>query len=227
VARVRAVLRRVQGSVRQPGLILAADLEIDLNGRRVTRSGETIALTRSEFNLLVALAQHPGQAFTREQLLTRLYDVAYDSFARSIDAHIKNLRQKLELVAMNLQGIGVTLVKLGRASEAVRFWGAAQALCATLPEERAFVGRASEIVRTALGEEAFAAAWAQGQAMTLEQAIAAIEQVMQSNQLPAQAVSGTRGTHQQMACEHFCWARSYSMWHGYSHFWSHFIRSGR
>lgn len=96
VARVRAVLRRVQGNIRQPGLIRAADLEIDLNGRRVTRRGELITLTRSEFNLLVALVRHPGQAFTREQLLTRLYDVAYDSFARSIDAHIKNLRQKLE-----------------------------------------------------------------------------------------------------------------------------------
>jgi two-component system alkaline phosphatase synthesis response regulator PhoP len=97
VARVRAVLRRVQGSIRQGGLIQAADLQIDLNGRRVTRQGEAIALTRSEFNLLVALAQHPGQVFTREQLLTRLYDVAYEGFARSIDAHIKNLRQKLEI----------------------------------------------------------------------------------------------------------------------------------
>jgi two-component system, OmpR family, alkaline phosphatase synthesis response regulator PhoP len=97
VARVRAVLRRVQGSVRQLGLIQVADLEIDLKGRRVTRKSETITLTRSEFNLLVMLAQHPGQAFTREQLLTRLYDVAYEGFARSIDAHIKNLRQKLEI----------------------------------------------------------------------------------------------------------------------------------
>jgi two-component system, OmpR family, alkaline phosphatase synthesis response regulator PhoP len=97
VARVRAVLRRVKGGVRQSGLIRVADLEIDLNGRQVTRKGETITLTRSEFNLLVTLAQHPGQAFTREQLLTRLYDVAYDSYARSIDAHIKNLRQKLEI----------------------------------------------------------------------------------------------------------------------------------
>ena len=96
VARVRAVLRRVQGETRQIGLIQAADLEIDLNGHRVTRKGEAITLTRSEFNLLVMLAQHPGQAFTREQLLTRLYNVAYDSYARSIDAHIKNLRQKLE-----------------------------------------------------------------------------------------------------------------------------------
>src|SRR5215470_6292654 len=56
VARVRAVLRRVQGSVRQPGLIVAADLEIDLSGRRVTRKDMAITLTRSEFNLLVMLA---------------------------------------------------------------------------------------------------------------------------------------------------------------------------
>ncbi len=97
VSRVRAVLRRVQGGVRQSGLILAADLEIDLNRRQVTRKGETIKLTRSEFDLLATLAQHPGQAFTREQLLTRLYDVAFDSYARSIDAHMKNLRQKLEI----------------------------------------------------------------------------------------------------------------------------------
>jgi two-component system, OmpR family, alkaline phosphatase synthesis response regulator PhoP len=97
VARVRTVLRRVQGSVRPPELILVADLEIDLNGHRVTRNSDAITLTRSEFNLLVVLAQHPGQTFSREQLLNRLYDVAYESFARSIDAHIKNLRQKLEV----------------------------------------------------------------------------------------------------------------------------------
>jgi len=97
VARVRAVLRRVQGSIRQPGLIQVADLEIDLSRRRVTRKDEAITLTRSEFNLLVTLAQHAGQVFTREQLLTRLYEVAYEGFARSIDAHIKNLRQKLEI----------------------------------------------------------------------------------------------------------------------------------
>jgi DNA-binding response OmpR family regulator len=96
VARVRAVLRRVQGGLKQSDHILVADLEIDLNGRQVKRNGETITLTRSEFNLLVTFAQHPGQAFTREQLLTRLYDVSFDSYARSIDAHIKNLRQKLE-----------------------------------------------------------------------------------------------------------------------------------
>ena len=96
VARVRAVLRRVQGGVHQPGLIRAGDLEIDLHGHRVTRAGEPIRLTRTEFNLLAVLAQHPGQTFPRAQLLDRLHGVAYDGFDRSVDAHVKNLRRKLE-----------------------------------------------------------------------------------------------------------------------------------
>jgi len=97
VARVRAVLRRVQGGVHQPGIIRTGALEIDLNGHRVTRQGETIRLTRTEFNLLAMLARHPGQTFTRAHLLDRLHGIAYDGFDRSIDAHIKNLRRKLEL----------------------------------------------------------------------------------------------------------------------------------
>ena len=96
VARVRAVLRRVQGGVRQSGRIRAGDLEIDLHGHRVTRAGEPVRLTRSEFNLLAVLAQHPGQTFTRAQLLDRLHGVAYEGFDRSVDAHVKNLRRKLE-----------------------------------------------------------------------------------------------------------------------------------
>ena len=96
VARVRAVLRRVRGGVHQPGLIRAGDLEIDIHGHRVTRDGEPLHLTRTEFDLLLTLAQHPGQAFTREQLLDRLHGIAYEGYDRSIDAHVKNLRQKME-----------------------------------------------------------------------------------------------------------------------------------
>ena len=96
VARVRAVLRRVQGGVRHPGLIRAGDLEIDLHGHRVTRAGESIRLSRTEFNLLATLAQHPGQTFTRAQLIDRLHGVAWEGYDRSIDAHIKNVRRKLE-----------------------------------------------------------------------------------------------------------------------------------
>ena len=112
VARVRAVMRRVRGGVHQPGLVRAGDLEIDLHGHRVARAGESIRLTRSEFNLLTVLAQHPGQTFTRAQLLDRLHGVAYDGFDRSIDAHIKNLRRKLEVApaepryVLTVYGIG-------------------------------------------------------------------------------------------------------------------------
>ena len=96
VARVRAVLRRVQGDIREVGVIRTADLEIDLRGHRVTRTGERIELTPIEFNLLAMLAQHPGQTFTRAQLLDRLHNYAHEGYERSIDAHIKNLRRKLE-----------------------------------------------------------------------------------------------------------------------------------
>jgi two-component system alkaline phosphatase synthesis response regulator PhoP len=96
VARVKAVLRRTTGESRQPGLIRIADLEIDLNGHSVKRGGEPVTLSRTEFNLLATLAQNAGQTFTRAQLLDRLHGVAYDGYDRSIDAHIKNLRRKLE-----------------------------------------------------------------------------------------------------------------------------------
>jgi two-component system alkaline phosphatase synthesis response regulator PhoP len=96
VARVRAVLRRVRGGVHQPGQIRAGGLQIDLLGHRVTRDGQEIHLTRTEFNLLVILAQNPGQIFTRAQLVDRLHGVRYDGFDRSVDAHVKNLRRKLE-----------------------------------------------------------------------------------------------------------------------------------
>jgi DNA-binding response OmpR family regulator len=96
VARVKVVLRRVQGGVRAPGIIVAGDLEIDVNGHRLTRAGEIIQLSRTEFNLLAHMAQHPGQTFTRAQLLNRLHGYSDAGYSRSIDAHIKNLRRKLE-----------------------------------------------------------------------------------------------------------------------------------
>ena len=96
VARVRAVLRRVSGGLQQPGIVRAGDLEIDLQGHRVTRQEETIRLTPIEFNLLALLAQHPGQTFSRERILESLHGYSHDGYDRSIDAHIKNLRRKLE-----------------------------------------------------------------------------------------------------------------------------------
>ncbi|MEZ4678855.1 MAG: response regulator transcription factor [Caldilineaceae bacterium] len=96
VARVRAVLRRAQGDLQASEIVRVGPLVIDLNGHRVTLDEETLKLTRIEFELLAILAQHPGQTFTRAQLIDRLHGSADGGYDRSIDAHVKNLRRKLE-----------------------------------------------------------------------------------------------------------------------------------
>ena len=112
VARVRAVLRRVKGGVHQPGIIRAGDLEIDLQGHRVKQNDKPVRLTPIEFNLLALLAQHPGQTFSRERIIERLHGYTHDGYDRSIDAHIKNLRRKLEpnpsepIYILTIYGIG-------------------------------------------------------------------------------------------------------------------------
>jgi DNA-binding response OmpR family regulator len=95
VARVRAVLRRTLGEMQSPSKLRAGDLEIDVDGHRVTRNGEPIQLTRIEFNLLAALARHPGQTISRSQLLEQIHGTADGGYDRSIDAHVKNLRRKI------------------------------------------------------------------------------------------------------------------------------------
>ncbi len=96
VARTRAVLRRAGGETRQRDIIRVGDLEIDLGRHLVSRAGESVHLTPIEFNILTTLAQQPGQTFSRSQLLDRLHGVTYESYDRSVDSHVKNLRHKLE-----------------------------------------------------------------------------------------------------------------------------------
>jgi DNA-binding response OmpR family regulator len=74
----------------------AGDLEIDLDSHIVNSQGEVIDLTPTEFNLLATLAAQPGRAFTRLQLLEATQGAAYEGYERTIDAHIKNLRAKIE-----------------------------------------------------------------------------------------------------------------------------------
>ena len=95
VARVRAVLRRRAGAG-QSDTISAGDLTLDVPRMRVTRDGEDIELTATEFSLLATLARQPGRIFTRSQLLDAIHGVAFESYERAIDAHIKNIRRKLE-----------------------------------------------------------------------------------------------------------------------------------
>jgi len=95
-ARVRAVLRRADGEAQPPAVIVAEDLSLNLDQREVTLRGEPITLTAMEFDLLAFLMQHPGHVFTRLELLEALRGSTYRSFERSVDSHVKRLRQKIE-----------------------------------------------------------------------------------------------------------------------------------
>ncbi len=96
VARVRAVLRRIDGDTGTAERIVSGGLDIDLKTREVKVNGVEIELTPTEFDLLAFLAHHPGQVFTRLQLLREVQGYTYDAFARTIDTHVKNLRRKIE-----------------------------------------------------------------------------------------------------------------------------------
>jgi two-component system, OmpR family, alkaline phosphatase synthesis response regulator PhoP len=96
VARVRAVLRRVDSRGAETEVIRAGDLEVDLRRLRATIDGRAVDLTAMELQLLAQLAREPGRVFTRGQLLDALHGIAFESFERAIDAHIKNIRKKIE-----------------------------------------------------------------------------------------------------------------------------------
>jgi two-component system alkaline phosphatase synthesis response regulator PhoP len=95
VARVRAVLRRTSG-VGGAEVLRAADVEVDMPKMRVRVAGAAVDLTPTEFQLLATLAREPGRVFTRAQLQDALHGVAIDTYDRAIDAHVKNLRKKIE-----------------------------------------------------------------------------------------------------------------------------------
>lgn len=96
VARVRAVLRRVKGESASVEILRVGEIEMDLARHVVKVQGEPVELTPTEFDLLHALMKNPGRAFTRMQLLDLVQGEAFEGYERTIDAHIKNLRQKLD-----------------------------------------------------------------------------------------------------------------------------------
>jgi two-component system alkaline phosphatase synthesis response regulator PhoP len=96
VARVRAVLRRGAGAATEASVIEVGDVVVDVPRMRVTRGGTEIDLTATEFQLLATLAREPGRVFTRGQLLNAVHGVMVEAYERAIDAHIKNIRRKLE-----------------------------------------------------------------------------------------------------------------------------------
>jgi DNA-binding response OmpR family regulator len=96
VARVRAVLRRADRPVGAGDVIVVGDVVLDVPRMRTEVSGRVVDLTPTEFTLLATLARQPGRIFTRAQLLDALHGIAFESFERAIDSHVKNLRRKIE-----------------------------------------------------------------------------------------------------------------------------------
>jgi DNA-binding response OmpR family regulator len=96
VARVRTVLRRSESAIAETDLIRIADLTLDVPRLRLTVGDHPIELTTTEFQRLTTLARQPGRIFTRSQLLDAVHGIAFESYERAIDAHIKNIRRKIE-----------------------------------------------------------------------------------------------------------------------------------
>ena len=96
VARVRAVLRRAEVVATPTDIVRAGDVTLDIPRMSVHVKTKAIELTPTEFQLLATLARAPGRVFTRAQLLDAVHGVAFESYERAIDAHVKNIRRKLE-----------------------------------------------------------------------------------------------------------------------------------
>jgi DNA-binding response OmpR family regulator len=95
MARVAAALRRSEAATEERRFLVCDDLAVDTENRRASLGGEALPLTPNEFKILALLMSRPQKIFTREEIIARIKDDDYDGFDRTIDSHIKNLRQKL------------------------------------------------------------------------------------------------------------------------------------
>jgi DNA-binding response OmpR family regulator len=96
LARVRALLRRAEGSTAQGETIVSGDLRLDLRRRQVFRNDIPLPLKPKEFDLLAFFMRHRGRAFTREELLDRVWGYEYAGDTRTVDVHVRWLREKIE-----------------------------------------------------------------------------------------------------------------------------------
>jgi DNA-binding response OmpR family regulator len=99
VSRVKAIIRRTyrdNNPLAELLIINNGDLEINIDKMIIKKQGTPITLTSNEFKVLIALLTNPGQIFSREQLVNKAFGIDYDGFDRTIDTHIKNIRQKIE-----------------------------------------------------------------------------------------------------------------------------------
>ena len=126
LARIRAVLRRVGNPVDDERPIVVGGLVVDPVQRSVQVDGRPVELTATEFDLLARMAAAPGRVFTSGQLLETIHGIAVDAGERAIDAHVKNLRRKIEPEPhrpsrlLTVHGVGYRLVR--RMAEDARWW---------------------------------------------------------------------------------------------------------
>ena len=110
VARIRTRLRRTNTDV--SGLLTILDLAIDVSAHQVKRAGRQIALTRLEFDLLVALAREPGRVFSRDALLSEVWGYRHSTDTRLVNVHVQRLRAKIEHdaerpeIVVTVRGVG-------------------------------------------------------------------------------------------------------------------------
>lgn len=95
IARIRAILRRVEGGSRAEVKIKIGDLEVDESSRRATLGGEPLDLSRKEFDLLLELVRNAGSVVTREQLMAAVWDENWFGSTKTLDVHVGWLRKKL------------------------------------------------------------------------------------------------------------------------------------
>ena len=130
VARVGAILRRFGRAGAEAGQAAGQaatffDLGIDMEMRDVTRDGVSLPLTRTELDILAALAEQPGRVWTRDQIGRRVFDESFDIFDRTIDSHVKNLRAKLGLrpdggrYVETVRGVGYRAARPGEPAPTV------------------------------------------------------------------------------------------------------------
>ena len=110
IARIRTRLRRTNADV--SGLLTIGDLAIDVQAHQILRAGKQIALTRLEFDLLVALAKEPGRVFTRDALLSEVWGYRHSTDTRLVNVHVQRLRSKIEHdaehpeIVITIRGVG-------------------------------------------------------------------------------------------------------------------------
>jgi DNA-binding response OmpR family regulator len=118
IARIRSLLRRAYGELAstEADILYAGELTIDRTRASVTRDGRSVNLTPTEFRLLVFLAQHPGQVFSRGQLIENVWGSDADFYDdRTVSVHVRRLREKIELepgdprIVLTVPGLGYRL----------------------------------------------------------------------------------------------------------------------